>query len=440
MCHRVLTLGLPLVLLGCRGGPRLGPELTVVGGQASNATVAIEAHSGRVLVAYTWKSADSAWTVQVAGVDTTGTLLAPVRVDDGSEEVMVAAENPPEVVAAPDGSIYVAWVGSRRETSPEPDDITIHVARSTDGGESFARVGSLPGAPAPASRANLYGDLAVAPDGSLYLSWLDLHYYTDTLTARSRAHVPDSIPVPESRVEFRVARSTDHGASFVPAPPLDTIACICCRSVVTAGPDGAVHALWRHVFPGSIRDFQMATSLGGALDFAAPARVHDDHWVLDGCPDMGPDAVVDGAGAVHVAWYTGAPGRIGLWYASSRDGGRSFSDPAPLLGRGHVSPSHVRLAAAGDAVYGAWEDRRGAHPRVVFGRPAAGRTKVVGDGEFPWIAAAGGRLAITWIDGDAVRLRVAGLPTFGTGAGGPPGAVSHLPVRLHRSEPPRGMR
>jgi hypothetical protein len=119
--------------------------------------------------------------------------------------------------------------------------------------------------------------------------------------------------------------------------------------------------------------------------------------------------VVDGGGAVHVAWYTGAPGRVGLWYARSLDGGRSFAAPVPLLGKGHVAPSHVRLAVAGRSVYGAWEDRRGAHPRVVFGPPIMNGAAIAGDGDFPWIAVGGDRLAVTWLDRGAVRLRVARL-------------------------------
>jgi hypothetical protein len=393
----------------CRGGISLGTPTTVVDRGASNATVAVDRRTGNVLIAYTWKGADSAWTVQVVRVDTTGTRLAPVQVDDGRDEVMVATENPPEVVAARDGTIYVAWVGSRGAAAGSPDDITIHVARSRDGGASFTSAAALPGAPLPASRANLYGDLTAGPDGSLYMSWLDLHYYTDTLAARAGAQVPDSIPVPESRVEFRVARSGDQGENFQLAPVLDTTSCICCRTAVTAGNAGMVHALWRHVFPGSVRDFQLATSYDGGRSFAKPVRVHDDHWVLDGCPDMGPDAVVDGSGTVHVAWYTGAPGRVGLWYARSTDGGQSFSEPVALLGDGHVAPSHVRLAVAGAIVYGAWEDRRQGPARVVWGVPAEGRSYEVGSGGFPWIAAAGNRVAVTWLEGERVQLRVARL-------------------------------
>ena len=394
---------------GCREVPKLGRAITVVDRGAATATVAVDGHTGNVLVAYTWKGADSAWSVQVTRVDANGQRLAPVRVDPQGEEVMVATENPPEVVWAPDGDVYVAWVSSRRTAAADPDDITVRVARSTDGGGSFVLAGSLPGPPPPASRANLYADLAAARDGALYLSWLDLHYYTDTLAARARERVPDSVPVPESRVDFRVARSRDHGRTFEPAAALDTSACICCRSAVAAGAGDRVHAVWRHVFPGSVRDFQLVTSPDGARSFARPVRVHDDHWVLDGCPDIGPDVVVDDGGAIHVAWYTGAAGRVGLWYASSPDGGVTFAAPRPLLGKGHVPPSHVRLAADGRAVCGAWEDRRGTHARVVLGDPARGRATVVGTGEFPWIAMADNRLAVTWLEGAAVRLRIASL-------------------------------
>jgi hypothetical protein len=63
-------------------------------------------------------------------------------------------------------------------------------------------------------------------------------------------------------------------------------------------------------------------SRDGGRTFSPPARVSEDHWMLDGCPDDGPTMALDRDGVVHVVWPTlvqGAQPAIGLFHASMRD-------------------------------------------------------------------------------------------------------------------------
>lgn len=406
---RALTL-IVAALPGCADGPALGPPITLAARDAANPTVAVDGRSGRVYVSWVQMAPDSSWDVWVAAADSGAGFGPPVRVNDRPGEAMVARENPPQVIVGADGAVHVGWVSARTTDDAPHADVSLRLARSADGGASFTPAASLDADPSVPSLANMYFDLAAGPDGAVFASWLDLHHYTDTLAARAAGRVPDSVPVPEHRVDFVVARATDDGAGVVAAAVLDTSSCICCRTAIAMAPDGAVHALWRHVFPGDVRDFQTARSADGAASFTPPARVHEDGWVLHGCPDIGPDIVVDARGAVHAAWYTGAPGRVGLWYAASADGGQTFATPVALLPKGHVPPSQVKLAAGGGVVWGAWEDRRQPPVRVVLGRPGSGRAAAVGNGEFPGIAIAGRTMVVTWMEAGAVRVRRAQLP------------------------------
>jgi hypothetical protein len=208
-------------------------------------------------------------------------------------------------------------------------------------------------------------------------------------------------------VDLRVARSSDGGRSFPGSVVLDTSSCICCRTAVAAGPDGAVHALWRHVFPGDVRDFVSARSGDAARSFSMPALVHDDHWVLNGCPDIGPDIVVDGRNQLHAAWYTGAPGRQGLWYARSREAGSGFDAPEAILTDRYVPPSEVKLAFAGDRIWAAWEDLRTRPGSIMVAETVGGSARRLGRGVFPSIAGGGGALAVTWVNDGAVLARIA---------------------------------
>lgn len=403
--HRTTLVSLAL-LGACHRGPQFGPVETVVAGHAENPTMALDSTTGTLVVGWAATAPDSstgAWVVRRAP---DGTLSLPLRVSQPGERVMLATQNPVQVVAAPGGVVYAAWVVTRSpDTAPEAD-ITLRLARSDDGGATFREPVSFTPDSARAFPANMYADVAVAPDGAVYLSWLDLHAWTDSVAAHVHAHLPDSIPVPESWVGFRVARSTDGGRTFPEQALLDSTSCICCRTAVAVGPDARAHAMWRHVFPGSVRDFQSASSAPSTAQFAAPARVHEDQWVLDGCPDIGPDMVVDGGGTVHVAWYTGAPGRRGLWYAASHDGGARYGAPVPVLTEGAIPPSEVRVASSDETTWLAWEDRRTSPGVIRLGQPGEKGT-VLGEGRYPALAAGPTLLAVAWETEAGLKLRVA---------------------------------
>lgn len=396
-----------LLLAACERDPSLTRAETVTPRDAANPTVAVDPRSGAVYVAWVQKSGDRQWDVYLARKAADSAFGAAVRVNDRPGEVTVERENPPQVVVGADGVVHVGWISDRTGSDPAVSDISIRLARSADGGKTFSASATLDVDPWVRSLANMYYDLAAAADGSLYVSWLDLRHYTDSLAAHRARGLPGSIPVPENRVDVRIARSSDSGRTFEGQAVLDSTACLCCRTAIATGGDGSLHALWRHVFAGNVRDITTARSTDAAESFGPATRVHEDGWVLNGCPDIGPDVAVDPAGVVHAAWYTGAPGRVGLWYASSLDSGRTFGEPARLLPAGPVPPSRVQLVAAREYLWAAWEDRRAARPVVRFGTPGRSRGTVVGEGDSPGIAAAGGVLAVVWLSDGAVLARVA---------------------------------
>ncbi|HTR19883.1 MAG TPA: sialidase family protein [Gemmatimonadales bacterium] len=408
---RPVLLGAALVT-ACGPGPRFASPRTLTATGGENPTIAVDRHGTTVYVVWAQARPDSGHDVMLARLDVGGGTTPPVRVNDRPGEVTTAQENPPQVRVGPDGTVFVAWVSDRSPQGARHSDAGIRLAMSRDSGRTFSASRTVdplsPGG--PRSRTDLYYDLAAAADGALYVSWLDLHYYADSVAAREARHAPDPEAAPENRVDVRVARSRDGGRSFVAAPALDTSACICCRTAIAAGgaTDHRVHVVWRHVFAGSVRDFVASRSDDAATSFAPPARVHEDHWVLNGCPDIGPDVAVDDRGQVHVAWYTGAEGRLGLWYAVSRDGGGRFDAPIPLLTDRYVPSSHVKLAVVAGEPWAVWEDLRRKPTRLVLGRPG-GSTQRLGVGSYPAIAAGDRTLAVAWQDAGAIRVRLASV-------------------------------
>lgn len=78
----------------------------------------------------------------------------------------------PALAVAPDGTVYVSYMISTR-TAGGALELTPAVAVSVDHGHSFARVSVLP-VPTPASPTGNWGDrpfIAVGSDGTVYVTW-----------------------------------------------------------------------------------------------------------------------------------------------------------------------------------------------------------------------------------------------------------------------------
>jgi hypothetical protein len=147
--------------------------------------------------------------------------------------------------------------------------------------------------------------------------------------------------------------------------------------------------------------------------------VHADGWRIDGCPHAGPALALDRDGGLHVAWYTGAEGSEGLYYAVAGEDG-VFGEPFSLVGGGWAPVSQVKMVAVPDGVILAWEDRRSEQRTITVGIAESGgdpRAFARGmPGSSPAIGAAGSRVGVAWLDGESVRLAALRL---GRGWGGP---------------------
>ena len=81
--------------------------------------------------------------------------------------------------------------------------------------------------------------LHAAPDGSLYVAWLDGRH------GKSTAYV---------------TRSVDGGRTWSPNVRVGAgEACPCCRTSIAAARDGTVYLAWRAVLPGNVRDIVVGT-------------------------------------------------------------------------------------------------------------------------------------------------------------------------------------
>jgi hypothetical protein len=233
----------------------------------------------------------------------------------------------------------------------------------------------------------------VAPDGAIYVAWLD---------GRDRAIAP----------AVMVARSTNGGQSFDPGVIVARKICPCCRTALTVDAKGTIYVVFRHAPPDNVRSMFIARSEDRGMTFSMPTQIYNDGWVIDGCPHNGPAIDTDADGNVHLAWYTGKEEGYGVYYAISSNRGDSFTSPIHLNDGMEASPVRAALiaqhktaailaceatTATGSQIYLLTPDR---------GRPGLFQKDSLSTGVYPAMAKQNGLIAMAWLDGDAVRATV----------------------------------
>jgi hypothetical protein len=366
----VLALGLASVVAVAHATAGTSLMLAVPG--RSNAHVSLAADGAHVVAVWAGGLPGGSTDIFAATSDDGGaTFGPPVRVNGTPGDARVNGEQPPRVtVSARAGAaplITVVW------TSKRPAGSVILVAQSHDGGQTFSPALPIPGGEAAGNRG--WQGVALDSRGRTRVAWLDHREMSSPGTTAPAGHRHAGHDSSSSAAhDGAVAAQRSKLYTAVVGDPSSVKAltggvCYCCKTALAVGPDGALFLAWRHVYPGNIRDIAFAISRDRGQTFSAPARVSDDRWQLDGCPDDGPGMARAVDGRLHIVWPTlvkGADGQptIGLFHASSSDG-RTFSPRLGLPTEG--VPHHPQVAGAGGGVVAAWDELASGKRRVVLG-------------------------------------------------------------------------
>lgn len=406
------------------GEDDLGPTLELASSGASNPTTAVDSETGAALV--TWvETQNGEPNVLLSRISRDGSVALPIRVNDVPGDAAAHFQAPAQVATAPNGEVYVLWTNNQHHEGKRFPTSDLRFARSSDGGRTFEPTITVNDDAGGPPTSHTFHNLLVAPDGTLYASWLDSRNGGQAATAAAEgialgegesAEVPVSVGEPPTGPDLRIAVSRDGGRTFLSSFVVDQNTCPCCRTAMAISPDGEFYVGWRKVYEGNIRDVVIARSDDGGETFGSPMRVHEDGWVFPGCPHAGPALDVDAEGSVHVAWYTGKLGAAGLFYARSQSRGESFSEPTPLATADVVAPSLSSLVAEdGGTLWMTWEDRRGGAPELHTVRTTLDgvnermRPEVI-QGSHPSVSAVGGTKVFAWLDRETVFARVGFTP------------------------------
>jgi hypothetical protein len=399
--------------------------ITIAVPQRANAHVSAAA-DGR-FVAIAWAASTPAGTTDIyaaVSADDGRSFGAPVQVNDVPGDARVNGEQPPRLSLVPHAGrapgLVVVW------TTKGAAGTKLVQARSDDGGRTFAPAMTVPGSDAPGNRG--WESAAVDHRGGIDALWLDHRELAQGDAQMAMAHHATQAARPDGVAMAQ--RSKLYFASLdgsVAPHAITGGVCYCCKTAIAPGAGRALYAAWRQVYPGNIRDIAFTLSRDGGRTFAAPIRVSEDKWVLEGCPDDGPTMAVDRQQRIHIVWPTlvnesgqdGGP-NLALFHAVSQDG-RSFSPRERLPTEGTPHHPQAAIDAAGHLVV-TWDELQNGARHVAMARATGGpdhptrfvRAIVSGadPGIYPVVASASDGLVVAWTSGGAPDsvIRLARVP------------------------------
>jgi hypothetical protein len=370
-------------------------------------------------VAMAWSAATASAMDVYAALSKDGgkTFSTPVRVNDVAGDARVNSELPPRVALVQTGkpgttpTMVVVW------TTKGTNGTRLLSARSTNGGKSFGVSKAVPGSDAAGSRG--WESIAVDSRGRVLVMWLDHRETVNAPGGMAMHHDSSAAPAtPAAKADptERAALSKLYFASLDGsyASVITKSVCYCCKtSLVASGND--VYGVWRHVYAGSQRDIAFTVSHDNGRTFAAPIRVSDDGWHLDGCPENGPAVAVDAAHRVHVVWPAPPDGKNGtplaLFYATSKDS-KTFAKRAELPVHGPAAHGQVVIDGAGNPVV-AWDETINGVRHIALARVKSSATgaatftslaspDAADDRGWPVLTTAGKQTLVAWVAGSGV--------------------------------------
>lgn len=276
----------------------------------------------------------------------------PLRVNAEPETIASNGEYRPKIKIDTHANIYLTWTQNleKRHTG------NIRFSRSKDGGHSFSKPITV--------NDNLdvighrFDSLAVGKNGEIFVAWLDARD-KEQAKASQQEHLGSSL---------YYAWSDNGGQSFYPNKVVAPHSCECCRLGTEIDEHNLPVVLWRHVYPGNIRDHAVIKF----KDWHTPGeilRVSQENWKIDACPHHGPALSIAENGDYHSVWFSGASDLNGLFYSVSRDGGKTYSQPHRF---GQQGAKHPNVLASGQQVVIVWSEFDGNANKVMSIRSADG--------------------------------------------------------------------
>lgn len=265
------------------------------------------ARDGRLLM--TWmETPGTGFAVRMATFEG-GTWSLP-RTVTASTDLFVNWADFPSISEFADGTIIVHWLQTSDNLAYSYD---VNMALSGDDGETW----SAPFVPHRDETSTQHGFVSLVPHADKVIAvWLDGRAYDDGLLEDGAA---------PGQMQLRATAISSDG-SMSEDIALDFSTCSCCQTAAALVED-QVLVVYRDRSADEVRDISVVRLQDDR--WSSPNAVHDDNWVLSGCPVNGPSIAARDQ-AVAVAWFTGAGDVPAVNVAFSDDAGATFGEPVPI--------------------------------------------------------------------------------------------------------------
>ena len=140
---------------------------------------------------------------------------------------------------------------------------------------------------------------------------------------------------------IRFAEITDKG-DVIKESELDASTCDCCQTSIAITNDGPI-VVYRDRSEKEVRDIYSVKNINGTWE--KPNAVHDDGWIINGCPVNGPKVAVNSKN-LAVSWFTVSNNHPLVNVSFSKNNGNSFG--APLKVNDHDAIGRVDVAFLND--------------------------------------------------------------------------------------------
>ena len=233
---------------------------------------------------------------------------------------------------------FVNWADFPAHAINEDLIITSHLKKSASGTYTYDVILNLQKLSGKKIKENFklntdgikaeHGFVSIVPNNKkgFFITWLD-----------GRNTVQKKADGDHKPMTIRFAEITNKG-DIIKESELDAATCDCCQTSIVNTNNGPV-VVYRDRSEKEIRDIYITRNINGI--WKDPRPVHNDGWIINGCPVNGPKVAVNSTN-LAIAWFTVSNNNPVVNVSFSNNNGDSFG--APLKINDHDAIGRVDVA------------------------------------------------------------------------------------------------
>jgi len=221
---------------------------------------------------------------------------------------------------------FVNWADFPAHAINEDLIITSHLKKSASGTYTYDVILNLQKLSGEKIKENFllntdgvkaeHGFVSIIPNNNkgFFITWLD-----------GRNTVEKKLDGHHKPMTIRFAEITNTG-EVINESELDAAACDCCQTSIAMTNNGPI-VVYRDRSENEVRDIYTIRNINGVWE--EPSPLHNDGWIINGCPVNGPKIAVNSKN-LAIAWFTVVNDNPLVNVSFSKNNGDSFGTPFKL--------------------------------------------------------------------------------------------------------------